>query len=314
MKFHPQKFGFTLVELLVVLGIMAVLAGVAYTGAQEIREIIRDNKRRADLHKLARAIELFKSDYGQYPANTFYSDQDVSELGWTANETMMPFLHDGGNMPFPYLNSGVVDIRFVNIQGDYLDEYIADPINNNNSWLADNDTEPINHHHVYVYWGSAYANESVMDTTAWPEPSWPIDCPVSGSCNSWAGCCNGGCYDDFCDYVDPEVTWTWYSPINGVSQWCYGDGSKRSMALLAADLENESKPEERIDEVFSFCPTKENDPDTFNNIKRYFFRGKTCYEKVGDADCSDNGFTGWSPWGLNRHNYFVPLVGEYNLN
>ena len=325
---------FTLVELLVVIGIMVILSGVTYVGVSEIRQTIRDSKRKADLHQLARALELFKTDYGQYPSNNHYSMQEYTGVDWEegANETMMPFLVEGGELMLIYgTPSGPVPEN-TTVQGGYLDDYIKDPINQLNSWDAGDDDDNVIHHHVYLYWGPTYW---VFDVTEWAFP-WPLDCssptaPPPDDCgvenpnneaatnySNWDSCCGDCCFD--CTFTEPYLSWNTTNQ-SGFSDWCYGMDSNRVLVLLAADLENESKPEERINNVLSFCPTASGtleEQALFFNFKRYFYRGKDCYEGPGGgatsgASCDDGGGD-WSSWGGNRHNYFVPLTGEYDLN
>jgi len=60
--------GFTIVELLiviVVIGILAILSVVAYNGVQGRS---RDSARKQKIKDIAKAIELYKIDNGQYPA------------------------------------------------------------------------------------------------------------------------------------------------------------------------------------------------------------------------------------------------------
>jgi type II secretory pathway pseudopilin PulG len=321
-KINKKSWGFTLVELLVIIAISAILFSISMVAVSEIRQNIRDNKRRADLHQLARALELFKADHGQYPPNNYYSDQEYAGGDWSADadETMMPILTEGGTLDLVRRTvAGFALDTNVKTQAGYLGQYIKDPINDHNSWTSGNDSDNIQHHHVYIYWGPSYY---VFDTTDWPM-TWPLDCPdpppdscgdpADSSDDNWAACCNGaGCWSAYCEFNNPNLTW--YFNYSGFSQWCYGEDSNRVLTLLAADLENESKASERINEVFDFCPTKESDEDLFNNFKRYFYRGKDCYEGPGDAACPDNLFTGWSSYGAGRHNYFIPLTGEFNLN
>ncbi len=60
--------GFTLVELLVVISIIAILAGVVGINAKESGQKSRDVDRQGDLRALQSAIELYKNKNGKYPA------------------------------------------------------------------------------------------------------------------------------------------------------------------------------------------------------------------------------------------------------
>lgn len=59
--------GFTLVEILVVVGIISILAAVIAINAIDSGKISRDAKRQADLRTLQSAIELYKNKEGRYP-------------------------------------------------------------------------------------------------------------------------------------------------------------------------------------------------------------------------------------------------------
>ena len=330
-KKNKKPWGFTLVELLVILSVSAILFSISYVGISEIRKTIRDNKRRADIHLVARALEAFKADYGQYPPNN-YSSGDTYNIvdGWTAdaNETMMPVLEEGHTIPLVY--RGITGPKTVNqnVQGGYLSEYIKDPINNTNDW---------DDSYAYVYWGSSYAWATDLSDPMWEAIVFPIECPEppGGTCgiyggsnlDTWGRCCNydsfptEACFDEFCSYDDEEDTLSWivYNTV-GFGRYCYGESSTRNLAILATRLEKESKPAERIDEIFAFCPTADQghpNNDLFKSLKSLFPRGKPCYDGSSYA-CVDqfpnvNGTDEWKAWGLNNYNYFIPLTGEFNL-
>jgi len=63
-----KLFGFTLVEILVVISIISVLSAVIYASFGDARENSRDKVRKTSLKELALNIELYKSQYGVYPA------------------------------------------------------------------------------------------------------------------------------------------------------------------------------------------------------------------------------------------------------
>lgn len=60
--------GFTLIELLVVIGIIAVLSSILYANFNEARMIARDKARMTTLKEVQLALELYKAQYGEYPA------------------------------------------------------------------------------------------------------------------------------------------------------------------------------------------------------------------------------------------------------
>ncbi len=59
--------GFTLVEVIVVIGIIAILTTIAYASLTQIRAKSRDQKRVADVHEIQLALEYFYNKNGKYP-------------------------------------------------------------------------------------------------------------------------------------------------------------------------------------------------------------------------------------------------------
>ncbi len=62
-----KKNGFTLVELLVVISIIGILAGIALVAFRSSQARSRDVQRKSDLKQTANALELFYADYQKYP-------------------------------------------------------------------------------------------------------------------------------------------------------------------------------------------------------------------------------------------------------
>ncbi len=63
-----MKKGFTLVELLVVVAIIGLLAGIATVSVNSVRTKARDARRVADIKQIQNALEIYYSDAGSYPA------------------------------------------------------------------------------------------------------------------------------------------------------------------------------------------------------------------------------------------------------
>lgn len=64
---NSSKKGFTLVELLVVMGIIGILASLAVGNFRTTQMRGRDAQRKSDLKQISNALELFYADYGRYP-------------------------------------------------------------------------------------------------------------------------------------------------------------------------------------------------------------------------------------------------------
>jgi len=72
MRLEKNK-GFTLMELLVVMTIMAVLMGLALVSYQGARKTARDGKRKSDLEEIRGALEMCRTDIGIYLGVSFGS-------------------------------------------------------------------------------------------------------------------------------------------------------------------------------------------------------------------------------------------------
>ncbi|KKT78641.1 MAG: General secretion pathway protein G [Parcubacteria group bacterium GW2011_GWF2_44_8] len=80
---QKRSSGFTLLELLVVISIIALLTAVIAVNALQSGQQSRDAKRQADIRSLQSAVELYKNKNGRYPdgcrgANTWSGQQGTS--------------------------------------------------------------------------------------------------------------------------------------------------------------------------------------------------------------------------------------------
>lgn len=62
-----SKKGFTLIEVIIVMAIIGILAGLFMGNVFGSLERGRDNKRKQDLRAIAGALELYYNDLGEYP-------------------------------------------------------------------------------------------------------------------------------------------------------------------------------------------------------------------------------------------------------
>ncbi|MBN2307087.1 prepilin-type N-terminal cleavage/methylation domain-containing protein, partial [Candidatus Peregrinibacteria bacterium] len=124
MNIRGLKRGFTLVELLIVVAILAILSGAAYIGIQRSQARVMNEKVMDDLLAISNALEQYKQDNGNYP---------------TINKPLM-LGKDGGNMNVNCFNADTtyahdcVGAAFLQAQIDnnlltkrYLQEVPLDP-------------------------------------------------------------------------------------------------------------------------------------------------------------------------------------------
>jgi len=98
MKINP---GFTLVELLVVMAILAILSTVALGQFTNSQKKARDTQRKSDLDNVARALEMYYNDNKTYPASSegkIAVDGGATIIDWTT-----PFQQDVGSETIVYM-------------------------------------------------------------------------------------------------------------------------------------------------------------------------------------------------------------------
>jgi prepilin-type N-terminal cleavage/methylation domain-containing protein len=70
MKTKRKKFGFTIVELLTVMAIIALLIGILMPSLTMVRRIAKDTRQKAQFHAIGSALETYAGDMEQYPDST----------------------------------------------------------------------------------------------------------------------------------------------------------------------------------------------------------------------------------------------------
>jgi len=162
--FPRSRSAFTLLELVIVVSIIAILAGAVAPSMTRRLAQARDARRLSDMHKVQEAIEQFRADKGRWPkpdSNPAYSGWDVS--------------HDG---------DFISELQ----RSGYIMDKIADPLNND-----------LNHYRYYVYnqgsYGCAgYSSFYVLGIRAFETKSFKTS-------NTGFFACSGRNWSDEFDYV-----------------------------------------------------------------------------------------------------------------
>jgi prepilin-type N-terminal cleavage/methylation domain-containing protein len=117
--------GFSLVELLVVLGIIGVLAGTVIASLTSSRGKARDAKRVSDMSELQKAFATYYHDCGQYPP-IFTLTEDAGCTGGTtlgSYISAIPTNPTPGGIDYTYTYDGLTDTYVV-------DFVLEDQVNN----------------------------------------------------------------------------------------------------------------------------------------------------------------------------------------
>jgi general secretion pathway protein G len=77
-----KKNGFTLIEILVTISIIGLLTMIGITNFRVANQKARDGRRQGDLEQIRAALELYRTDEGEYP-NSITSGDPMESLTGT---------------------------------------------------------------------------------------------------------------------------------------------------------------------------------------------------------------------------------------
>lgn len=110
MRASKQK-GFTIVELLIVIVVIAILAAITIVAYNGIQGRARDSQRVSDLKTIVKALEIYKANNGSYPnpvQTTNASGWEVSTTGTAATNFLSALVSTNGvsKIPIDPVNTG----------------------------------------------------------------------------------------------------------------------------------------------------------------------------------------------------------------
>lgn len=105
---HKTTSGFTIVELLLVVVVIAILAALSTAAFSGIRQRSRDSLRKQDLQSLAKAISLYNIDNGNYISTGSGCGYSNNGEGWVSEpsytRSIIDCLQDNG-----YIQKNIID-------------------------------------------------------------------------------------------------------------------------------------------------------------------------------------------------------------
>lgn len=89
-----NKSGFTIVELLIVIVVIAILAAITIVVFSGIRQRANDSQRKSDLSQVAKALRLYKVDKGNLIGAGSGCGKEGNGQGWLSHRSSMGGIND----------------------------------------------------------------------------------------------------------------------------------------------------------------------------------------------------------------------------
>lgn len=107
----PSTYGFTIVELLIVIVVIGILAAITVVAYNSVQQRARDAQRRSDVAQIVKAFQLWSTDTGNN-FNSVGAGAGGQWIGW----------FDAQYSPYP-------SVKNVLVTSGYLHTNVVDPIN-----------------------------------------------------------------------------------------------------------------------------------------------------------------------------------------
>jgi prepilin-type N-terminal cleavage/methylation domain-containing protein len=141
----PPPFGFTLVELLVVISIIAILMGLLFPTVNAVKNQAKKVQAKNDVTQLVVAVKAYYTEYGKYPLPTGSNSQtDFTYDSGNSNQNLMKILMGDDHWslnprriqflePSVAKGDGYYGVQLENDEiGEYLDPWVQ--LQNSSNW------------------------------------------------------------------------------------------------------------------------------------------------------------------------------------
>lgn len=122
---HRTRRGFTIVELLIVIVVIAILAAITIVAYNGIQQRARDAARVSDIRSISKALEIYKTQNGQYPTQVSSTGQGGYEISvpTASNSDFLAALRTSGlisKVPIDPTNTGDMNTAGSKLYAYYL--------------------------------------------------------------------------------------------------------------------------------------------------------------------------------------------------
>lgn len=114
MMLWAKQKGFTIVELLIVIVVIAILAAITIVAYNGIQQRARDTQRKNDLAQIAKALQLYKVDNGTHAGAGSGCGSGGAGSGWYDQD------YDGATPTLKSIEQCLID-------GKYISSQLRDP-------------------------------------------------------------------------------------------------------------------------------------------------------------------------------------------
>ncbi len=109
MKIFKNSHGFTLVEIVVVIGIMAFLTTIIYTSLSGSKAQNRDQKRAGDMSTIQLALEMYFSKNKEYPSRLWPQSKAPDGTVYASDPGSFTYLSTANNISFKKIDPPTVN-------------------------------------------------------------------------------------------------------------------------------------------------------------------------------------------------------------